>query len=46
MAWDTEATKAKILDAAVAEFAAHGPDGTTVDRISRRAGVNKERIYN
>ena len=46
MAWDTEATKAKILDAAVAEFAAHGPDGTTVDRIAQRAGINKERIYN
>ncbi|REF36237.1 TetR family transcriptional regulator [Thermasporomyces composti] len=45
MAWDTEGTKRKILDAAVAEFAAYGPDGTTIARIAQRAGVNKERIY-
>jgi AcrR family transcriptional regulator len=45
MAWDTEGTKRKILDAAVAEFAAYGPDGTTIARIAERAGVNKERIY-
>ncbi|PXY27825.1 TetR/AcrR family transcriptional regulator [Prauserella muralis] len=46
MAWDTAATKQKILDAALEEFAEHGPAGTTVDRIAGRAGVNKERIYN
>lgn len=46
VAWDTEGTKRKILDAAVAEFAAHGPDGTTVERIAKTAGVNKERVYN
>lgn len=46
MAWDTEGTKRRILDAARAEFAAHGPDGTTVERIAKVAGVNKERIYN
>lgn len=46
MAWDTEGTKQKILDAALTEFAAHGPDGTTIDRIAILAGVNKERIYN
>ncbi|MEU3271361.1 TetR family transcriptional regulator [Saccharomonospora sp. NPDC006951] len=46
MAWDTEGTKRKIIDAAVAEFAAHGPDGTTVERIAKAAGVNKERVYN
>ncbi|SJM69087.1 TetR family transcriptional regulator [Gulosibacter sp. 10] len=46
MAWDTEGTKRRILDAAVLEFAAHGPDGTTVERIARAAGVNKERVYN
>ncbi|MFT0846255.1 TetR family transcriptional regulator [Actinomycetaceae bacterium L2_0104] len=45
MAWDTEGTKRKILEAAASEFAAFGPDGTTVDRIAMRAGVNKERIY-
>lgn len=46
MAWDTEGTKRKILDSAVIEFAAHGPDGTTIERIARAAGVNKERVYN
>lgn len=46
MAWDTEATKKKILDAATAEFAAVGPDGTTIEKIAKKAGVNKERIYN
>ncbi|NEE00806.1 TetR family transcriptional regulator [Phytoactinopolyspora halotolerans] len=46
MAWNTAATKQKILDAALAEFAEHGPTGTTIDRIAAAAGVNKERIYN
>ncbi|MGW9113446.1 TetR family transcriptional regulator [Microbacterium sp. NPDC055683] len=46
MAWDTEATKRRILDAATAEFVAHGLHGTTIERIARRASVNKERIYN
>ena len=46
MAWDTEATIRRILDAAVGEFAAHGLDGTTIERIAGVAGVNKERIYN
>lgn len=46
MAWDTEGTKQRILDAAVDEFALHGPDGTTIERIAKTAGVNKERIYN
>ncbi|MHA3056094.1 TetR/AcrR family transcriptional regulator [Acinetobacter sp. ANC 4633] len=46
MSWDTEGTKQKILNAAVIEFAKHGPDGTTIDKIAKIAGVNKERIYN
>ena len=46
MAWDTEATKRRILEAATSEFAAHGPDGTTIERIAKAAGVNKERVYN
>ncbi|QTF06547.1 TetR/AcrR family transcriptional regulator [Brenneria izadpanahii] len=46
MAWDTEGTKRKILAAAVIEFAKQGPDGTTVERIAKSAGVNKERVYN
>lgn len=45
MAWDVEGTKRKILDAATREFVAHGQHGTTIERIARRAGVNKERVY-
>jgi AcrR family transcriptional regulator len=44
VAWDTENTKRRIREAAVAEFAAHGPSAR-VDRIAARAGVNKERMY-
>ena len=46
MAWDTEGTKRKIKDAATVEFTRRGPAGTTVERIAKRAGVNKERVYN
>jgi AcrR family transcriptional regulator len=46
MAWDTEGTKRKIVEAATTEFADRGPDGTTVERIAKLAGVNKERVYN
>lgn len=46
MAWDTEGTKRRILEAAAAEFARLGPDGTTIERIARSAGANKERVYN
>jgi AcrR family transcriptional regulator len=46
MAWDTEGTKRKILDAATSEFTERGPDGTTIERIAKLAGVNKERVYN
>jgi AcrR family transcriptional regulator len=45
MAWDVEGTKRRIYEAALTEFAAHGPDATTIDRIARRAKVNRERIY-
>lgn len=45
MAWDTEKTRRLILDAAVGEFAAHGPEAARMDRIAATAGVNKERIY-
>jgi AcrR family transcriptional regulator len=45
MAWDTARTKQLLLDAAVAEFAEHGPEGARVARIAERAGVSKERIY-
>jgi AcrR family transcriptional regulator len=46
MAWDVEGTKRKIIDAATQEFAARGPDGTTIERIAKLAKVNKERVYN
>jgi AcrR family transcriptional regulator len=45
MAWDTEQTKRRLLDAAAAEFGAHGFSGARIDRIGAGAGVNKERIY-
>lgn len=45
MAWDTERTRRRLLDAATAEFAEHGLAGARVDRIAQAAGVNKERIY-
>jgi AcrR family transcriptional regulator len=45
MAWDTEKTKARLLDAAADEFASFGFSGARIDRISESAGVNKERIY-
>lgn len=45
MAWDTAKTRRLLLDAAVDEFAAQGPEGARIDRIAAAAGVNKERIY-
>lgn len=42
---DVEGTKQRVRDAAVAEFAAHGLHGTTMERIAARAGINKERVY-
>lgn len=45
MAWDTEGTKRRLLDAGTQEFSAFGLAGARVDRVAERAGVNKERIY-
>ncbi|MEP7022971.1 MAG: TetR family transcriptional regulator [Actinomycetota bacterium] len=45
MAWDTEGTRRRLKEAATAEFAERGPDGTTMARIAERAGINKERLY-
>ncbi len=42
---DSAATKARILHAATAEFAAHGLAGARVDRLAERAGANKQLIY-
>jgi AcrR family transcriptional regulator len=40
-----DATKERILDAAMAEFSAYGVAGARVDRIARTAGCNKNLIY-
>lgn len=45
MAWDTDATKARLLDAAIWEFSERGFSGARVDEISKKSGCNKERIY-
>ncbi|MER7131415.1 TetR family transcriptional regulator [Streptosporangium saharense] len=45
MAWNTERTRQLLLDAAVREFAEHGPEAARLDRVAAAAGVNKERIY-
>ncbi|WP_354637674.1 TetR family transcriptional regulator [Kitasatospora camelliae] len=45
MARDSNATKARLLDAAFAEFAAYGIAGARVDRIAEAAGANKRLIY-
>jgi AcrR family transcriptional regulator len=45
MSRDTNATKARLLDAAFTEFAAYGIAGARVDRIADTAGANKRLIY-
>jgi AcrR family transcriptional regulator len=40
-----ELTRQRILEAAFAEFAAHGFAGARVDRIAKAAGCNKNLIY-
>jgi AcrR family transcriptional regulator len=42
---DSTATKKRLLDAALAEFAESGFAGARIDRIAERAGVNKRLIY-
>ncbi len=42
---NSEASQAKILEAARAEFVTHGLTGARVDRIAEQAGVNKNLIY-
>ncbi|MFC4501161.1 MULTISPECIES: TetR family transcriptional regulator [Streptomyces] len=42
---DPEATRARIFDAAVAEFARHGVAGARIDRIAAEAKANKQLIY-
>lgn len=40
-----QATRRRILEAAIAEFAAKGLDGARVDEIAARAGANKRMLY-
>ena len=40
-----ERTRARILSAALKEFAAHGFAGARVDAIARRAAINKRMLY-
>ncbi|MGW0756164.1 TetR family transcriptional regulator [Streptomyces sp. NPDC002814] len=42
---DPEATRARIFDAAVAEFARYGIAGARMDRIATAARANKQLIY-
>jgi AcrR family transcriptional regulator len=42
---NAEATRERILEAALAEFSAHGIAGARVDRIARTARCNKNLIY-
>jgi AcrR family transcriptional regulator len=42
---DAAATRARILDAAAAEFASFGIAGARVDRIAANAGANKAMLY-
>ena len=42
---DPERTRARILEAATAEFAHYGLGGARVDRIAQRAGANKRMLY-
>ena len=45
MAKNAEETRERIIQAATAEFAAHGIAGARVDRIARASGSNKGLIY-
>ncbi|MGK5532809.1 TetR family transcriptional regulator [Streptomyces sp. URMC 129] len=45
MPYDAAATRARIMEAATAEFAERGIDGARVDRIAERAGANKASLY-
>ncbi|MFI1913618.1 TetR family transcriptional regulator [Nocardia sp. NPDC020380] len=45
MAYDSAATRERILTAAATEFAAYGVAGARVDRIAANAQANKRAIY-
>ena len=42
---DSEATRNRILDAAIEEFSAYGLAGARIDRIAEAAAANKRSIY-
>lgn len=42
---DGQATRRRVLDAALAEFAVHGIAGARVDRIAAAARINKAQMY-
>ncbi len=42
---DSEATRTRILDAAIEEFSAHGLAGARIDRITEAAAANKRAVY-
>lgn len=42
---DPERTRRAILDAATAEFSAHGYGGASVNAVAERAGINKRMLY-
>jgi AcrR family transcriptional regulator len=45
MSRDADATRRRLLDAAIEEFAAFGVAGARVERIAEHAGSNKAQIY-
>jgi AcrR family transcriptional regulator len=45
MAYDSDATRARLLTAAYAEFSERGLAGARVDRIAAAASANKQAIY-
>ncbi|MCU1364110.1 MAG: transcriptional regulator, TetR family protein [Acidimicrobiaceae bacterium] len=45
MAWGSQDTKRRLVEAAIAEFSAYGIAGARVDRIASAAKANKQAIY-
>jgi AcrR family transcriptional regulator len=45
MPWDSQDTRRRLLEAAIAEFSAYGIAGARVDRIASAAKANKQAIY-
>lgn len=42
---DAQATRRRLLDAAIEVFSEHGPQAATIDDICNKAGVNKRMVY-